>query len=31
VPIDNFNSFGDAMIRKLVSEIAGVSPKERYG
>ncbi len=23
VPIDDFNSFGDAMVRKLVSEIAG--------
>jgi hypothetical protein len=31
VPIDNFNSFGDAMIRKLVSEIAGVSQAVRYG
>jgi hypothetical protein len=31
VPIDNFNSFGDAMIRKLVSEIAGIAPKGRYG
>ncbi len=26
LPIDNFNSFGEAMIRKLVSEIASVSP-----
>ena len=23
VPIDDFNSFGDAMLRKLVNEIAG--------
>jgi Protein of unknown function (DUF1194) len=23
VPIDDFGSFGDAMLRKLVSEIAG--------
>jgi hypothetical protein len=31
VPIDNFNSFGDAMIRKLVTEIAGVAAAEWYG
>ena len=23
VPIDDFSSFGDAMVRKLVNEIAG--------
>ena len=27
LPIDNFNSFGDAMIRKLVTEIAYVAPE----
>ena len=31
VPIDNFNSFGDAMIRKLVTEIAGVRALRWYG
>jgi len=27
--IDDFNSFGEAMIRKLVSEIAGIAPPSR--
>ena len=27
VPIDDFNSFDEAMIRKLVSEIAGATPR----
>lgn len=31
LPIDDFNSFGEAMIRKLVSEIAGVAPGRGYG
>jgi hypothetical protein len=31
LPIDDFRSFGEAMIRKLVSEIAGTAPATRYG
>jgi hypothetical protein len=31
LPIDDFNSFGEAMIRKLVSEIAGIAPGRAYG
>ena len=31
LPIDDFNSFGEAMIRKLVSEIAGIAPERGYG
>ena len=31
LPIDDFNSFGEAMIRKLVSEIAGLPPERTYG
>jgi hypothetical protein len=31
LPIDDFNSFGEAMIRKLVNEIAGREPGRRYG
>lgn len=27
VPIDDFGTFGDAMVRKLVSEIAGLMPR----
>jgi hypothetical protein len=27
LPIDNFNSFGDAMIRKLITEIAQTTPR----
>ncbi len=31
LPIDDFNSFGEAMIRKLITEIAGVAPGRGYG
>ncbi len=31
LPINDFNSFGEAMIRKLVSEIAGKEPGGSYG
>jgi len=31
VPIEDFNSFGEAMIRKLISEIAAAPPRGRAG
>jgi hypothetical protein len=31
VPIEDFASFGEAMIRKLVSEISSAAPPGRTG